>query len=62
MVTELGPIPPTRSIMLSQDLKLTDARLLRVLLVAFISVLGVLGATITTQNRVPTDLSIQQSP
>src|SRR5206468_12599566 len=41
---------------------LADARLLRVLLAASISILAVLGATITTQNRVPTDLSVQQSP
>ena len=41
---------------------MADARLLRVLLVASISILAVLGATITTQNRVPTNLSPQQSP
>ena len=41
---------------------MADARLLRVLLVASISILAVLGATITTQNKAPTELSAQQSP
>lgn len=41
---------------------MANARLLRVLLVASISILAALGATITTQNRVPTDLPFQQSP
>lgn len=40
---------------------MADSRLLRILLVALISTIAVLTTTIATQNRVPTELSIQQS-
>ena len=40
---------------------MADSRVLRVLLVAFISALAILGTTIVTQNRVTTEVPFQQS-